>query len=235
VPNNLLEMNDDDVKQAYARWAPVYDVTFGKIANSGRLAAVEHINKASGRVLEVGVGTGMSLPHYKDHLEVTGIDLSPDMLKIARKRVERERLSHVVAIEEMDAGDMSFEGQSFETVVAMYVMTVVPDPIKVMQELSRVCAPGGEVIVVNHFSQTHGVRGLVEKAMSRFGDKLGWRPEFPVETVMGCDDLQIVDSVPLKPFGLFTLMRFKKLAKSDAGLVGSLEKSGQEACGQQVA
>jgi len=235
VPDKLIEMNGDDIRQAYARWAPVYDVTFGKIANAGRLAAVEQINKTSGTVLEVGVGTGISLPHYQDHLEVTGIDLSLDMMAIARKRVEQEKLSHVVAIEEMDAGEMSFEDNSFQTVVAMYVMTVVPDPAKVMHELSRVCKPGGEVIVVNHFSQPHGVRGLVEKAMARFGDKLGWRPEFPMGSILVCDDLQIVDSVALKPFGLFTLMRFRKLAKSDAGKAGKEDESLPSSSGQQVA
>lgn len=225
MSNKLHEINDDDVKRAYARWAPVYDFTFGKIADSGRLAAVEHINKSNGTVLEVGVGTGMSLPHYADHLQVTGIDLSPDMLALARKRVQRQSLCHVDAIKEMDAGAMTFDDHSFQTVVAMYVMTVVPDPARVMAELSRVCAPGGEVIVVNHFSQTHGIRGVVEKAMARFGDKLGWRPEFPINTIMVCEDLQIVDSVPLKPFGLFTLMRFKKLAKTDAG---SIEQDGDQ-------
>lgn len=210
MSKQLQEMNDEDVKRAYARWAPVYDSTFGRIAENGRLAAVEHINGSTGKVLEAGVGTGISLPHYKDHLKITGIDLSPEMLDIARKRVAEENLDHVEDIHEMDAGDMPFDNDTFQTVVAMYVMTVVPDPVKVMHELARVCAPGGEVIIVNHFSQKHGVRGAVEKAMSRFGDKLGWRPEFPVESIMVCNDLQAVDVKPLKPFGLFTLMRFQK-------------------------
>ena len=213
---NLHQINDEDVKRAYARWAPVYDFTFGKIADSGRLAAVEHINKGTGNVLEVGVGTGMSLPHYKNHLQITGIDLSPDMLEVARKRVSKRNLSNVAAIEEMDAGEMSFADNSFQTVVAMYVMTVVPDPVKVMHELERVCAPGGDVIVVNHFSTTRGLRGRVEKAMSGFGDKLGWRPEFPMRTIMVTQDLQLIDTVPLKPFGLFTLMRFRKPAQTQS-------------------
>ena len=216
MSKKLHEINDKDVRLAYARWAPIYDFTFGKVADYGRLAAVEHINKGSGAVLEVGVGTGISLPHYKDHLQITGIDLSPDMLTIARKRVKEQNLEHVTEISEMDAGDMSFKDNSFQTVVAMYVLTVVPDPEKVMRELSRVCAPGGEVIVINHFSQTHGVRGVLEKAMSRFGDKLGWRPEFPVETIMVCSDLKIIDTVSLKPFGLFTLLRFKKAENSQS-------------------
>ena len=211
MANELLKIKDEDVKKAYARWAPVYDITFGKIARAGRIRAVDHINTSSGKVLEVGVGTGISLPHYQTHLNITGIDLSPDMLAVADKRVKAEQLSHVDAINEMDAGAMSFEAESFETVVAMYVMTVVPDPQKVMSELARVCKPGGEVILVNHFSQTSGIRGLVEKMADRFGSKLGWRPIFPVETVMGCENLVLVDMHTIRPLGLFSMMRFKKL------------------------
>ena len=220
MADKLLKMDDEDVKRAYARWAPVYDKTFGKIADAGRLVAVEQINEFDGKVLEVGVGTGMSLPHYKSHLEITGIDLSVDMLDIAHKRVKAQNLSHVTAIKEMDAGHMAFEDNSFETVVAMYVMTVVPDPVQVMKELARVCKPGGEVIVVNHSSQKHGIRGVVEKAMARFGDKLGWRPEFPVETILVCDDLQVIETVSLRPFGLFTMMRFKKIDVAKANAIG---------------
>lgn len=203
-------MDEGAVKRAYARWAPVYDVTFGRIAEAGRNRTVEHINQYEGRVLEVGVGTGISLPQYHRRLRITGIDLSPEMLKKARRRVVRDRLNHVEAVLEMDASDMDFPDNSFDIVVAMYVLTVVPDPIQVMRELERVCRPGGQVFVVNHFSQDHGVRGVVEKAMGRFGEKLGWRPEFPVETLMVCDQLKLVESQPMRPFGLFTIMRFVK-------------------------
>jgi phosphatidylethanolamine/phosphatidyl-N-methylethanolamine N-methyltransferase len=152
-------MDEGAVKRAYARWAPVYDVTFGRIAEAGRNRTVEHINQYEGRVLEVGVGTGISLPNYHRRLKITGIDLSPEMLKKARRRVVRNRLNHVEAVLEMDASDMDFPDNSFDIVVAMYVLTVVPDPIQVMRELERVCRPGGQVFVVNHFSQDHGVRG----------------------------------------------------------------------------
>ena len=203
-------MDEGAVKRAYARWAPVYDVTFGRIAEAGRNRTVEHINRFEGRVLEVGVGTGISLSHYSRHLKITGIDLSPEMLKKARRRVVKDRLNHVEAILEMDASDLRFPDDSFDVVVAMYVLTVVPNPFQVMRELERVCRPGGQVIVVNHFSQDHGVRGVVEKAMGRFGEKLGWRPEFPVDTLMVCDRLKLVETLPMRPFGLFTIMRFVK-------------------------
>ncbi|WP_231573558.1 class I SAM-dependent methyltransferase [Thermopetrobacter sp. TC1] len=209
----LVEMGEHAVKKAYARWAPIYDFTFGIIADSGRKRAVRHINSLPpGRVLEVGVGTGISLPSYKPEHRITGIDLSPEMLAKARERVRKARLENVEAILEMDAADMSaFEDDSFDVVVAMYVMTVVPDPVKVMKELERVCRTGGEVIVVNHFSQEKGLRGTLEKGMARFAEDLGWRPEFPKDTILVCDRLKLVDEEQLKPFGLFTMMRFKKM------------------------
>jgi phosphatidylethanolamine/phosphatidyl-N-methylethanolamine N-methyltransferase len=205
-----MPMDEGAVKRAYARWAPVYDVTFGRIADAGRIRTVEHINRFSGRVLEVGVGTGISLPRYGRHLKITGIDLSPEMLEKARRRVAAKRLTNVEGIFEMDAGQMSFADASFDVVVAMYVLTVVPDPAKVMRELERVCRPSGQVLIVNHFSQERGVRGAVEKAMGRFGEALGWRPDFPLEALMVCDGLRLVDAQPLKPFGLFTMLRFVK-------------------------
>jgi len=198
------------VKNAYRRWAPVYDQTFGRVANEGRMHAVEVINQRHGRVLEVGVGTGLSLPAYAKHLEIVGIDLSTEMLEKARERVVNDRLNNVTGLHEMDAGMLEFADGSFDTVAAMYVMTVVPDPDKVMRELSRVCAPGGEIILVNHFSQEHGVRGWVERRMAPFADVFGWHPLFDRDRVLICDELQLIETRLLKPMGLFTMMRFTK-------------------------
>jgi phosphatidylethanolamine/phosphatidyl-N-methylethanolamine N-methyltransferase len=156
------------------------------------------------------VGTGLSLPDYGRHLEIVGIDLSPDMLEKARERVANSRLSHVTGLHEMDASDLRFPDSSFDIVVAMYVMTVVPDPEAVMRELSRVTKPGGEVMLINHFSQREGVRGWVERRMAPFADKIGWRSVFDVSRVTVCDDLELVDRKALRPLGLFTMLRFAK-------------------------
>jgi phosphatidylethanolamine/phosphatidyl-N-methylethanolamine N-methyltransferase len=207
-------MDETAVRSAYRRWAPVYDQTFGRIAQEGRRHAVEIINRRKGRVLEVGVGTGLSLAMYGRHLEIVGIDLSPEMLDKARARVTAEGLDHVRGLHEMDAGALTFPDGSFDIVVAMYVLTVVPDPEKVMRELARVCKPGGEVILVNHFSREEGVRGWVERRMAPFADKLGWRPIFDHARVMVCDDLKLIQRRSLRPFGLFTMMRFAKRAAS---------------------
>lgn len=207
---SIGRIDEDAVKSAYRRWAPVYDHTFGRVAAEGRKHAVELINQRQGRVLEVGVGTGLSLPAYAGHLDIVGIDLSPEMLEKAHERVVEERLTHVTGLHEMDAGNLQFPDNSFDTVVAMYVMTVVPDPEIVMRELARVAKPGGEVMLVNHFSQEEGVRGWVERRMAPFADRLGWRPVFDVGRVMVCDELQLVEQRSLRPLGLFTMMRFTK-------------------------
>lgn len=203
-------IHEDVVKTAYKRWAPIYDHTFGKVSTVGRQHAVEMINARQGKVLEVGVGTGLSLPIYDEHLDIIGIDLSPEMLEKAREKVEEEGLSNVKGLYEMDAGDLKFPDATFDIIVAMYVMTVVPDPEKVMRELARVTKPGGEIILVNHFSTTEGVRGWVERRMAPFAEIIGWRPVFDVARVMVCDDLHVVETKSLRPWGIFTMMRFHK-------------------------
>src|SRR5215470_7334476 len=209
-------MDEDAIKSAYRRWAPVYDHTFGRVAAEGRKHSVEIINQGRGRVLEVGVGTGLSLPGYGRHLEIVGIDLSPEMLEKARERIAEERLTNIAGLYEMDAAELKFPDAAFDTVVAMYVMTVVPDPEKVMRELARVCRSGGEVIIVNHFSAEEGMRGWVERRMAPFADMLGWRPVFDIERVLVCEDLQLVEKRGLRPWGLFTMMRFHKVRTAKA-------------------
>ncbi|MBV1887434.1 MAG: class I SAM-dependent methyltransferase [Parvibaculaceae bacterium] len=226
-------IDENAVLKAYARWAPVYDYSFGLVAEAARKHTVQEINKRVGRVLEVGVGTGMSLPQYQRHLKITGIDLSPDMLAKARDRVREKKLNHVEGIREMDASVMDFADDRFDTVVAMYVMTVVPDPVKVMSELERVCKPGGEVIIINHFAQDHGIRGRVERWMAPASRALGWHPDFKIDTITDITDLNLVESKQLWPLGLFTMLRFKKPASiSDlrpvTGLIGERANASRE-------
>jgi phosphatidylethanolamine/phosphatidyl-N-methylethanolamine N-methyltransferase len=203
-------MDAASVRHAYRRWAPVYDFTFGLVAEAGRKHAVRIINRRKGRVLEVGVGTGLSLSCYGEHLTITGIDLSPEMLAKARDKVARKKLDNVAGLHEMDASALAFPDESFDTVVAMYVLTVVPEPERVMRELERVCAPGGEVILVNHFSQDEGVRGWLERRLAPFAEFIGWRPVFGLDQVLVCDDLRLDERRALRPLGLFTMLRFVK-------------------------
>jgi phosphatidylethanolamine/phosphatidyl-N-methylethanolamine N-methyltransferase len=213
LEDDAARMDEAAIRSAYRRWAPFYDNMFGWVTNEGRKHAVEMINEREGRVLEVGVGTGLSLPTYRRKLEIVGIDLSPDMLDKARERVAVGGLTNVTGLHEMDASELQFPDRSFDTVVAMYVMTVVSDPEKVMAELARVCRPGGEVLLINHFSADDGMRGWVERRMAPFADKLGWRPVFDVGRVMCCGDLELIERRGLRPLGLFTIMRFRKASE----------------------
>jgi phosphatidylethanolamine/phosphatidyl-N-methylethanolamine N-methyltransferase len=210
--HKLAAIDAHNVKRAYARWEPVYDIVFGEVFAAGRRAAVAMANRRSGRVLEVGVGTGISLPQYKHGLRITGIDLSPQMLRKARERVNRHHLGNVEALLEMDAGAMHFPDNAFDVVAAMFVMPVVPDPGRVMAELERVCRPGGEVLVVNHSSEEGGVRGLLEKALAPAASSLGWRSQFPREAVMVRPGLRLEEVKRIPPVGMVTLLRFVKHA-----------------------
>jgi len=137
----LQKMDENDVRTAYRRWAPVYDATFGKLVTAGMRHATRQANRFSGRLLDVGVGTGLALPHYGPQLSVTGVDLSIEMLERARSRIKKSHATNIEALLEMDAGNLRFPAESFDVAIASYVLTVVPDPAKVIHELARVTKP----------------------------------------------------------------------------------------------
>lgn len=203
-------LDDNAVRNAYRWWAPVYDYSFGLVAWPGRRLAVRKLNQAQGHVLEVGVGTGLSLPGYKADLDVTGIDLSPEMLEKAHERVEKLGLPRKTLLV-MDASRLAFADESFDAAAVMYVMTVVPDPQAVMAEIWRVLRPGGAAIVVNHFSREHGLRAAAEQGLARFSRRLGWHPVFPLKAVTGAPGFRLVEAVDLPPLGLFTLLHLEKV------------------------
>jgi phosphatidylethanolamine/phosphatidyl-N-methylethanolamine N-methyltransferase len=205
-------MDAQAVTRSYRRWAPVYDGTFGVFTRLGRQRLVEHVNRRTGSVLEVGVGTGLSLGRYAPHLRVTGIDLSAEMLERARARVADEDLAHVVELRRMDARALDFPDASFDTVVAMHVISVVPEPERVMAEMARVCRPGGEVLVLGHFLHTRGALGYLGRRFAPLADTLGWHPDFPIETVLGCDRLDLAERTPSPPFGMFTRLHLRRRA-----------------------
>ena len=206
----LAAIAPSEVREAYRRWAPIYDHTFGKFVEAAAHSVTARANQFSGRLLDAGVGTGLALPHYGPSLKVTGIDLSPEMLVRACERVSRHGASNVEALLEMDAMSLAFPDNVFDVTVAMFVMTVVPDPAKVIGELARVTRPGGRVLICNHFSVDHGLRGALERGLSRYAAMLGWRPEFPVGALLMSPELVLESRTPLKPFGFFTLLEFRK-------------------------
>ncbi|MFT3987673.1 class I SAM-dependent methyltransferase [Aestuariivirga sp.] len=210
VAPHLAPMDAPAVTRAYRRLAPFYDKTFGKVADAALKQTMARANDFSGNLLEVGVGTGLALPHYGPQLSVTGIDLSPDMLERARERMEKLGLPNIAALAQMDASHTNFADASFDVVVALYVMTVVPDPAAVIHEIARVVKPGGRVLICNHFSVEKGIRSHLERRLSPYADVLGFRSEFPPRTLMVSPHLKLQQTRPLKPFGFFTLMEFKR-------------------------
>ena len=203
-------MELDAVRSSYARWAPVYDATFGKITHAGRRAAVAHINSRSGDVLEVGVGTGLSLAAYDPALRVTGMDYSAAMLRKARARVARLGLAHVAGLHEMDARALDFADDSFDTVAAMHVLSVVPEPERVMAEIARVLRPGGQVVITNHFKHDRGVWSGLARAAAPLERFLGWHSDFEIATVLGETALRPVIRTGLPPMGMMTLLVLEK-------------------------
>lgn len=201
-------MNIENIRGAYRRYARHYDALFGPILHPGRRLIVDRLNLKPGeRVLEVGVGTGLSLPLYPPEVEVTGIDISPHMLEIARRRVETGHLGQVQALLEMDAGNLRFANGHFDKVVAMYVMSVVPDPVQVVEEMRRVCRSGGELFIINHFhSRRPLVRGI-EKLLASLSRIAGFRPDMELDAFLRDAELQVLDARRANLLGYWTILR----------------------------
>jgi phosphatidylethanolamine/phosphatidyl-N-methylethanolamine N-methyltransferase len=210
LPRPPTGLDADAVRAAYRRWASIYDTAFGGISAWGRRAAVQAINTLPGRrVLEAGVGTGLALPLYAPDKRVVGIDLSSDMLSLARERVVRDRLGTVEAVLEMDAEATSFTDGDFDIAVAMFVASVVPHPRRLLTELRRVVRPGGHILLVNHFAAERGPRWWVERALAPASRALGWHPDFRLDALLAPDELAVATVRPMHPFGLFTLVQLR--------------------------
>lgn len=203
-------MDISSVQTSYARWAPVYDSTFGVITSVGRRCAVEYINNRSGSVLDVGVGTGLSLKHYKRNLKVTGIDISDDMLKKARAKVRDLNLSHVEDLRQMDARTLDFPDNHFDTVAAMHFVSTVPEPERVMAEMSRVCKSGGKIVITNHFAHDRGFLSFIERLTEPFADFLGWHSNFEIDRILMGKSLVVEEKETLPPLGMMTFLLLEK-------------------------
>jgi len=208
------ELDKETITKAYARWAPLYDLVFGAVFEQGRHAAIAAAQRVGGRVLEVGVGTGLSLPYYSSDLRICGIDISEPMLRKAQQRVAEYGLDNVESLAVMDAEHLDFADASFDVVVAQYVITTVPNPEATLDEFARVLRPGGEIILVSRVGAEAGLRRALEKWFAPAARKLGWRTEFSFQRydqwAKKTHGVQLIERRAMPPFGHFSLIRFGK-------------------------
>jgi phosphatidylethanolamine/phosphatidyl-N-methylethanolamine N-methyltransferase len=170
------------MERVYGKMSAIYDIAFGPALQPGRRRAVAAMGDTAGRkVLEVGVGTGINLSLYRPGTEVSGIDFSEDMLERAEERAAREGLAP--RLFQMDAADLRFPDASFDVVYAPYVISVVPDPVVVLREMQRVCRPGGCVVVLNHFRSAHPLLSHVERWVSPFTVRIGFKADVDMATL----------------------------------------------------
>jgi phosphatidylethanolamine/phosphatidyl-N-methylethanolamine N-methyltransferase len=206
------ELDSDTIVKAYAGWAPVYDLVFGAVFDAGRRASIAAAERIGGRILDVGVGTGISLADYSSRNRIVGVDYCEPMLRKAQLRVARHKLSHIDALAVMDAQRLGFPDRAFDVVVAQYVITAVPDPEATLDEFFRVIKPGGEIILVNHLGAEAGLQRDFEHWLAPLARRLGWRPEFEwarlAQWAGRHGGVRILERRALPPFGLFSLIRF---------------------------
>jgi len=218
----MKDIDKQGVARAYARWAPVYDLVFGRVFEAGRKASIAAAEHVGGRILDVGIGTGISLSDYAPHNRISGVDLSEPMLKKARERVLSQKLDNVEIIAVMDVNHLGFADESFDVVLAQYVVTAVPDPEAALNEFVRVCKPGGEIILVNHIGAESGPRKLFEQGFAPLARRLGWRPEFKWERMEAWErshgGVHLIERRPMPPLGHFSMMRYGKRRRAPSGV-----------------
>lgn len=209
-----VDLDHATVEKAYVRWAPIYDRVCGPIFEQGRWAAALAARAVGGRILEVGVGTGLSFVDYDQTVEVTGIDMCAPMVAKARQRVATGAYPHIRELAVMDAHDLRFADSSFDCAVAQFVITLVANPERVLNECARVVKPGGEIILVNHLYSERGVAAAVERWFAHYAGPLGLRPEFPFARLAAWanahGDVELVERRRIQPFGVYTLVRFRR-------------------------
>jgi phosphatidylethanolamine/phosphatidyl-N-methylethanolamine N-methyltransferase len=207
---SVIAVENDFVEEVYDKLAKVYDFTFGPTLHPGRLRAIERMDIQSGeRVLEVGVGTGINLSLYPKNCSVVGIDFSGPRLEIARERAARKDVRNVRLLQ-MDAADLKFADNSFDIVYAPYVISVVPDPVKVAHEMRRVCRPGGRIIVLNHFLSPNAVLKRIERLISPFTIHIGFKADLDLPAFLAQAELrpQSIEKVNIpKLWSLVTVIK----------------------------
>lgn len=198
--------------KAYAKWAPFYDYVYSRLLRAGRFEAVRTALAAGHDILEVGVGTGLSLSDYPATYRVTGIDLSKAMLDRAADKIREKQLSAVAGLAVMDACRLGFADRAFDAVVAQYVITLVPDAEGALDEFARVLKPGGEIVLVNHLGTAGGPIAALEGIVAPLAKKVGWSTEFKLARIAAWasrSGFEVASVKRVAPVGFFTVIRLK--------------------------
>lgn len=201
----MPDISPNNVVSTYRFYAPLYDLLFGAVLGHGRKRMAHMVRQLEpARILEIGVGTGLTLDQYPQEANLTGIDLSPEMLDRARKRAG-EMQGRTIDLHVMDAEALDFDDASFDCVTVPYVLSVTPNPDQLVSELRRVCRPGGHIVIVNHFSGSR-FWWLLEQIVRSVADRIGFRSDFDYGRHILSHDWQVESCTPVNLFGLSKLV-----------------------------
>lgn len=195
-----------EIKKIYASYASVYDYIFKRWFYPRQKRVIESLSLRPGqRILDLGVGTGLSLPLYPAYVQVTGIDLSHRMLREAQKKAQQQQLAHITLLE-MDAEHLAFPDDTFDYVIAAFVISVVPDPVQVIAEMKRVSKPAGQLVIINHFQSHNKLLSQLETWLSPLCTKIGWRSDLALEYLVQHANLQIERQYSLRKIDLWKVV-----------------------------
>lgn len=201
----MIDISPENVVTSYRRYAPMYDLLFGAVLAPGRRHLTRTVHQLTpAEVLEVGVGTGLTLERYPQKTRIVGIDLSPEMLVRAQRRAQA-LAGRDITLHAMDAEALTFDDDSFDCVTVPYVLSVTPNPDRLVAELQRVCKPGGSIVIVNHFSGSR-FWWLMERAVRSVADRIGFRSDFDYARHILSHDWKVESVTPVNLFGLSKLV-----------------------------